>query len=64
MIRRQALEAEIARALPDSPWAETASRLVCMRGIDTLTAAAFCVIPDSIACTRASLPAGPRAALP
>jgi penicillin V acylase-like amidase (Ntn superfamily) len=27
-------------------------------------AAAFCVIPDSIASTSASLPAGPRAALP
>jgi transposase len=42
MIRRQALEAEIARALPTSPWAETAGRLVCMRGIDTLTAAGLC----------------------
>jgi len=42
MIRRQGLEAEIARALPESPWAQTARRLVCMRGIDTLTAAGLC----------------------
>lgn len=42
MIRRGQLETEIARALPASPWAETAGRLVCMRGIDTLTAAGLC----------------------
>jgi transposase len=42
MIRREGLETEIARALPDSPWAQTAARLVCMRGIDTLTAAGLC----------------------
>lgn len=42
MIRREQLEGEIARTLPDSPWAQTAGRLVCMRGIDTLTAAGLC----------------------
>jgi transposase len=42
MIRRQQLEAEIARALPTSPWAQTARRLMCLRGIDTLTAAGLC----------------------
>ncbi len=42
MIRREQLEGEIARALPESPWAQTAGRLVCMRGIDTLTAAGLC----------------------
>jgi transposase len=42
MIRRQQLEAEIARALPTSPWALTARRLMCLRGIDTLTAAGLC----------------------
>jgi transposase len=42
MIRRQQLETEIARALPASPWAQTARRLMCLRGIDTLTAAGLC----------------------
>src|SRR5215210_3640363 len=42
MIRRAQLEAEIARALPESPWAQTARRLMCLRGIDTLTAAGLC----------------------
>ena len=42
MIRREQLEAEIARALPLSPWAQTARRLMCLRGIDTLTAAGLC----------------------
>jgi transposase len=42
MIRREQLEAEIARALPQSPWAQTAKRLMCLRGIDTLTAAGLC----------------------
>jgi transposase len=42
MIRREQLEAEIARALPASPWATTARRLMCLRGIDTLTAAGLC----------------------
>jgi transposase len=42
MIRRTQLEAEIAGALPESPWAQTARRLMCLRGIDTLTAAGLC----------------------
>ena len=42
MVRREQLEAEIARALPGSPWAQTARRLMCLRGIDTLTAAGLC----------------------
>src|SRR3954454_23451386 len=42
MIRREQLESEIARALPRSPWAQTARRLMCLRGIDTLTAAGLC----------------------
>jgi transposase len=42
LIRREQLEAEIARALPASPWAQTARRLMCLRGIDTLTAAGLC----------------------
>ena len=42
MIRREQLETEIARALPASPWAQTARRLMCLRGIDTLTAAGLC----------------------
>ena len=42
MIRREQLESEIARALPASPWAQTAQRLMCLRGIDTLTAAGLC----------------------
>ena len=39
MISCEQLEAEIAKALPESPWAQTARRLMCLRGIDTLTAA-------------------------
>jgi transposase len=42
MIRRQQLETEIADALPASPWVQTARRLMCLRGIDTLTAAGLC----------------------
>ena len=42
LIRREQLETEIARALPQSPWAQTAKRLMCLRGIDTLTAAGLC----------------------
>jgi transposase len=42
MIRREQLEGEIARALPESPWAQNARRLMCLRGIDTLTAAGLC----------------------
>ena len=35
-------EAAIGELLPDSPWAETAARLRCLRGIDTLTAVGLC----------------------
>lgn len=42
VIRRGQLEAAIARALPESSWAQTARRLVCLRGIDILTAAGLC----------------------
>ena len=41
-VRREQLEHEIASALPESPWAQTAARLKCLRGIDTLTAAGLC----------------------
>jgi transposase len=42
VIRRSQLEAGIAEQLPLSPWAQTAQRLMCLRGIDTLTAAGLC----------------------
>ena len=42
MVRREQLESEIAQALPESPWARAARRLMCLRGIDTLTAAGLC----------------------
>jgi transposase len=42
IVRREQLEAEIAKALPESPWAKSARRLMCLRGIDTLTAAGLC----------------------
>jgi transposase len=42
IIRREQLETEITRALPASRWAHTAQRLMCLRGIDTLTAAGLC----------------------
>jgi len=42
VIRRGQLEAEITRALPESSWSQTARRLMCLRGIDTLTAAGLC----------------------
>ena len=38
----QSSSAEIAEQLPLSPWAQTARRLMCLRGIDTLTAAGLC----------------------
>lgn len=41
-VRRGQLEREIAELLPASPWAQTAQRLMCLRGIDTLTAAGLC----------------------
>jgi transposase len=42
LVRRGQLEREIAELLPRSPWATTAQRLMCMRGIDVLTAAGLC----------------------
>jgi transposase len=42
IIRRTELERLIADQLPASPWAQTARRLMCLRGIDTLTAAGLC----------------------
>src|SRR3954471_7658950 len=42
VIRRDALERLIAEQLPASPWAQTARRLMCLRGVDTLTAAGLC----------------------
>jgi transposase len=42
IIRRSELERQIAEQLPLSPWAQTAKRLICLRGIDTLTAAGLC----------------------
>src|SRR5215212_2702114 len=41
-LRRGQLEADIAELLPSSPYAVTAKRLMCLRGIDTLTAAGVC----------------------
>jgi transposase len=40
--RRDELETAICRLLPDSPWADAAARLRCLRGIDTLTAVGLC----------------------
>jgi transposase len=42
LVRRGQLESDIAQLLPRSPWARTAGRLMCLRGIDTLTAAGLC----------------------
>jgi len=42
IVRREQLERAIAEQLPLSPWALTARRLMCLRGIDTLTAAGLC----------------------
>ena len=42
VIRRDELERQIAAQLPLSPFAQTAQRLMCLRGIDTLTAAGLC----------------------
>jgi transposase len=41
-VRRGQLESDIAELLPGSPWAQTARRLMCLRGIDTLSAAGLC----------------------
>jgi transposase len=42
LVGRGQLERQIAEQLPLSPWAQTARRLMCLRGIDTLTAAGLC----------------------
>src|SRR4051794_5371630 len=42
LVRRSQLEGDIAELLPQSPWAKTARRLMCLRGIDTLSAAGLC----------------------
>jgi transposase len=42
VVRRDALEATIAELVPSSPWAQTVTRLRCLRGIDTLTAVGLC----------------------
>src|SRR5215211_9391454 len=42
LVRRSQLEADIAVLLPASPWAQTAQRLMCLRGLDTLSAAGLC----------------------
>jgi len=42
LVRRGQLEREIAELLPVSPWAQTARRLMCLRGLDTLSAAGLC----------------------
>jgi transposase len=38
VVRRDALERQMAALVPDSPWAQTIGRLRCLRGVDTLTA--------------------------
>lgn len=38
VVRRDALERQMAALVPDSPWSETIGRLRCLRGIDTLSA--------------------------
>lgn len=40
--RRDQLERHLAALVPDSPWAKDITRLRCLRGIDTLTAAGLC----------------------
>lgn len=42
LVRREQLERAITELLPLSPHAQTARRLMCLRGIDTLTAAGLC----------------------
>jgi transposase len=49
MIRRSELERRIAEQLPVSPWAQTAQRLMCLRGIDTLRAAGLCAEVGDVA---------------
>lgn len=42
LVRREQLERRISECLPASPFAETARRLMCLRGIDVLSAAGLC----------------------
>jgi transposase len=42
LVRREQVERAITELLPLSPHAQTARRLMCLRGIDTLTAAGLC----------------------
>jgi transposase len=42
VIRRDALEKTIGELIPGSPWEQTAARLRCLRGIDTLSAVGLC----------------------
>jgi transposase len=42
LVRRGQLESDIAELLPQAPWASVARRLMCLRGIDTLSAAGLC----------------------
>ena len=42
VVRRDALERQMAALVPDSPWAREIARLRCLRGIDTLTALGLC----------------------
>jgi transposase len=41
-LRRDQLERTIGELVPGSPWAQTAARLRCLRGIDTLSAVGLC----------------------
>ena len=43
MHRRDTLERALEEILPDTPFAQTALRLRCFRGVDTLTAIGLCV---------------------
>ena len=42
IVRRDTLESHICRLVPVSPWAQTVTRLRCLRGIDTLSAVGLC----------------------
>jgi transposase len=42
LIRRDALERQIAERVPASPWSELVPRLRCLHGIDTLSAVGLC----------------------
>ncbi len=42
LVRREALEAQMASLVEGSPWAGAVARLRCLRGIDTLSALGLC----------------------